>query len=171
MSEESKAVAEALALAMMTETDGYHFYKMAAKATEDDRGREGFELLAGEELKHLRLLKKQRDSYLESGKADPTIKVGTAPPLSKRNPIFSDALKSRIGEAHFEMSALSIGIQLELRSLQYYRECSREASDDEVLRDFYEELADWEAGHHEALTRQLEELKEDYWTKGGFAPW
>lgn len=34
----------------------------------------------------------------------------------------------------------------------------------------YTELAEWESGHYEALTRQQEELKEDYWSAGGFSP-
>jgi rubrerythrin len=67
------------------------------------------------------------------------------------------------------MSALSIGIQLELASMNYYREQAEKASNPDVS-GFYTELADWETGHYNALLRQQEMLKEDFWAKGGFAP-
>ena len=40
--------------------------------------------------------------------------------------------------------------------------------DDAEAKRFFGELAEWEAGHHQALLRQQEELKEDYWSANGF---
>ena len=89
--------------------------------------------------------------------------------LSGASPIFSEHLKSRLQDAHYEMSALSIGIQLEQSSMAYYKEqAGRHA--DPAIRAFFEELADWERGHYEALTRQQESLKDDYWYGAGFSP-
>jgi hypothetical protein len=36
---------------------------------------------------------------------------------------------------------------------------------------FYRELVQWERGHHDALLRQQEMLKEAYWSASGFARW
>jgi len=170
MTDAPREIAEGIAKAMQTETDGYHFYMMAASATTDEQGKEVFNQLAQEELSHLRYLKAQREALLTTGKADPTVKVGTGVDLTGENPIFSADLKGRITEAHFEMSALSIGITLELASEKHYREQAGSMSNPE-LAAFFEALANWEAGHYRALLRQLEELKEDYWSSGGFAPW
>lgn len=162
-------IAEALARAMQAETDGHHFYLMAANATQDVQGKEVFAQLAAEELDHLRFLKVQRESYLASGHADEAATLGHGRELRGESPIFSSAIHARLGEAHFEMSALSIAIALELSSQAFYREQAL-AAGDEAARRFFEELALWEAGHAEALSRQLEELKEAYWAGGGFAP-
>ena len=35
---------------------------------------------------------------------------------------------------------------------------------------FFTELAEWEAGHYEALLTQQESLKEDYWSASRFSP-
>jgi rubrerythrin len=67
------------------------------------------------------------------------------------------------------MTSLSIGIQLEADSMKFYRSES-EATDDPEAKQFFSELAEWESGHYNALLRQYEELKEDYWSSGGFSP-
>ncbi len=169
MNEAAARIAEGLAKAIQTEFDGHNFYLMAAKSTEDEQGRQVFEQLAQEEMAHLRFLELQKRSYERTGKADPEAKLGAPMDLSGENPIFSPRIKDRLGEAHFEMSALSIGIQLEINSETYYRE-QAENSQDPVVKAFYTDLADWESGHYHALLRQQEALKEDFWAASGFAP-
>ena len=89
--------------------------------------------------------------------------------LSGDHPIFSEALRSRAGQAHYEMSALSIGVQLELSAVEFYEGQASTVPDSE-LKGFYRRLADWERGHYNALLAQQNSLKEDYWTDGGFSP-
>jgi rubrerythrin len=170
MSDSTTRIAEGIAKAMQTETDGYHFYMMAASSTADEKGKEVFTQLAKEEMSHLKFLKAQHEALVNTGKADPSITVGKGADLSGESPIFSADIRSRLGEAHLEMSALSIAVKLELGSQKHYREQARAAKAPEI-RAFFEELADWEAGHYQALLRQLDELKEDYWSGGGFSPW
>ena len=67
------------------------------------------------------------------------------------------------------MTALSVGIQLELAAQTFYKGQSEEASNDTV-RDFFAELAEWESGHYQALLTQQEALKEDYWSTSRFSP-
>ena len=67
------------------------------------------------------------------------------------------------------MTSLSIGIQLEQNSMTYYR-TQAEKVDDPIMRNFYSKLAEWETGHYRALLKQQEELKEDFWSAGGFSP-
>ncbi len=167
--EARKEIVAGLEHAMRTETDGHHFYQMASRATSDPKGQQVFQRLAGEELDHLRFLQHQRQSLIERGEIDPQAELGTPADLSGPNPIFSDRLKGRIGDAHYEMSALSIGIQLEINSERYYREQAEKAGDENIRR-FYDHLARWEAGHYDALLRQHDSLKQDYWAAGGFAP-
>ena len=167
--EARKQIVAGLEHAMRTETDGHHFYQMAARATEDPKGQEVFQRLAGEELDHLRFLQHQRQSLIERGEIDAGAELGTPADLSGPNPIFSDRLSERIGDAPYEMSALAIGIQLEINSERYHREQAEKAAEENIRR-FYDHLARWEAGHYDALLRQHDSLKQDYWAAGGFAP-
>ena len=169
MDEATERLAEGLKKAILAEYEGHHFYRMAAGSTPDEKGRETFEMLAREEMEHVRFLRAQYKSILDTGQIDPTEKLGPRTDLVGGSPIFSDQIKSRVTEAHFEMTALSVGAQLELGAVGFYKG-EAEASDDPTVKRFFTELAEWESGHYEALTRQLEELRGDYWSDSGFSP-
>ncbi|MBN2209577.1 MAG: ferritin family protein [Candidatus Coatesbacteria bacterium] len=162
-------VAKGIAEAIRTENEGRYFFLMAANSTTDPKGKEVFETLADEELVHLDFLKKQYLSLVERGEFDKKLKLGPKSDFSGANPIFSEQLLERLSDAHFEMSALSIGVRLELYSMSFYKKQSEESSDPFVKR-FFSELAEWEAGHYHALLKQLDALKDFYWEAGGFSP-
>jgi len=169
MDEATKRSAEGLLKAIQLEVDGQHFYRMAAKSTADPKGREVFERLAEEEQEHLSFLRTQYKSILETGAPNEEVKLGPQADLSGASPIFSDQIQARLQDAHYEMSALSIGIQLELSAIKFYR-AEAAAVTEPTVGSFYTELAEWESGHYSALLRQQEMLKEDYWHAGGFYP-
>ncbi|RLC47727.1 MAG: hypothetical protein DRH70_02730 [Candidatus Coatesbacteria bacterium] len=162
-------VAKAIAEAIRTENDGRYFYLMAANSTTDPKGKEVFETLAAEEEGHMKYLKKQYLSLLERGEFDRNLKLGPKADFSGAHPIFSEQLLERLSDAHYEMSALSIGVRLELFSLSYYKKRA-EDSPDAYARGFFNELAEWETGHYHVLLKQLDALKDLYWQAAGFAP-
>lgn len=169
MDDVAKRLSAGLRKAIQAEIEGYHFYMMAASNTQDPKGRTVFTALAEDEKDHARFLQMQYDAVQASGHVDAALKLGAPPPLSGRSPIFSDQIRSRIQEAHYEMTALSVGIQLELSAQQFYRH-EAEAAVDPAVKTFYDELARWESGHYHALLAQQEDLQDDYWGKGGFSP-
>ncbi len=169
MTNSKKKLADGLLKAIKAEKYGHSFYLMAAQSTEDEKGQEVFKTLAREELDHMQFLKDQFKSIVDTGQPNKALKLGTRTLLSEVSPIFSKKLRSRIKDANFEMTSLSIGIQLEHDAMIYYREQS-EKVDDAIMKDFYAKLADWEAGHYQALLKQQEELKEDFWSSSGFSP-
>lgn len=162
-------IAQGLHTAVQNEHNGYHFYLMAARSTEDRQGREVFEQLAQEELDHWRFLKHQYEHLLDHGVPDAGTTLGSPLDLSGESPIFSAELKARVQEAHFEMSALSIAVTLELGAMNFYQ-AEADAAQDEFVKRFFGELAVWEQGHYKALLAQQEHLRGDYWSSGGFSP-
>jgi rubrerythrin len=168
MNDATKRITDGLANAMQAENEGHHFYLMAAQSTQDLQGRQTFERLAGEELDHFKFLKAQRASLTSTGQVDDTVQLG--PKLfTGGHPIFSPELKQRVGGAHYEMTALSIGAQLELAAVGFYR-AEAEIAVDPKIKAFYQQLVAWELGHLQALQRELDSLKEDYWHEGNFEP-
>jgi rubrerythrin len=160
---------EALVKAIQAEIEGHNFYTMASRSTDDPKGKEIFNMLALEETEHAGFLKSQYKAVLETGTTDAKIKLGQRNILPEHSPIFSDGLKSRAATAHQEMTALSIGIQLELNAINFYREQAK-ISNDKTAKEFFDELTEWESGHYNALLRQYDSMKEDYWNAAGFAP-
>ena len=169
MDTRNKRLVQGLVEAIRAEKYGHTFYLMAAHSTEDVKGRQVFETLAAEELDHARFLQTHYESVMKTGKPSDSASLGSQADLSGMSPIFSDGLKKRIKEADFEMTSLSIGIQLEHEAMDYYRTQAGQTDDPEIRKMFLF-LSDWEAGHYKALLRQHETLKEDYWSAGGFAP-
>ncbi|MCB2212205.1 ferritin family protein [bacterium] len=162
-------ITDGLRKAIEFEGDGHNFYMMAAGNTQDNKGKEVLSMLAREELQHVKFLRHQFKHFMDTGRPDMTLKLPHHDVLKGDHPIFSPSLKERVQEAHMEMSALAIGIQLELNSQQYYRSQSEE-HDGSRVGEFYADLAVWEKEHYDALLRQQQNLKEDYWSQGGFAP-
>jgi rubrerythrin len=165
----TERITAGLSKAIQAEREGQHFYKMAAETTKDDQGRQMFLDLAKDELDHERFLRAQFDSVAKTGKIDATISLGAVREFKPEHPMFSPQIRERIGSAHFEMTALSVGIQLELSAIRFYEEEAAAVTDPEV-KAFYEKLAAWERGHLTLLQNQAEELKADYWHSSGFAP-
>ncbi len=165
----SSTVIEAIEKAIQAEIEGHHFYRMAARTTDDAQGREVFETLAAEERQHADYLRAQYRSLVDTGRADTSASLGDALPLTGSSPIFSARLKARAAQAHFEMTALSIGIQLEADAQAFYRRSAETAEDPEV-KAFLLRLAEWESGHYHGLLAQQEALREDYWAANRFAP-
>lgn len=161
---------KAIKIAIQIELNGVNFYKLAAGNTSDEKGCAVFKLLADDEMKHFTELIKHYRSLNTSNKWAPAINIDEAKIIfNGESPIFSEELKSRIRETHFEMSALSIGALLESNSIEFYRKMIDE-TDDPVAKDLFTKLWKWEQGHLQAITKQLDLLKEDYWAEQNFSP-
>ena len=169
MAEGKNEILQGLKTAMEAELTGHAFYKNAASSTADPRGKDTFSLMAEEEMGHFNYLREQYKAVLEKGDYDLS-KMGLRKTHKHAdNPIFSDEFKKRIKDAHFEVSALTIGMKLELDAMTYYRSCARKA-DKAGVKQFYEELAAWEEDHYLAFENQLEMLKEEYFQANQFVP-
>lgn len=162
------SILEGLKKAMQAEADGHNFYKMAANSISDETGKETFDSLAKDEVDHFKFLKAQYDSFEKNGRPDMEAKLGK-PSEFEESPIFSEDFKKRLHDAHYEMTALSIGVQLELASIKFYESESAKATD-KTVKKFYKELAEWETTHHRRLLKEQQELTEEYWQAGHFYP-
>ncbi len=169
MREAADRMIQGLKIAIQTENDGHFFYEMASKLTPDEKGREIFKVLAEEELEHLRFLRKHYDAMLKTDRIDLEAGLGSPMELKGPNPIFSDELSLRIDDAHYEMTALSVGVHLEQNSMNFYRKMADQAPEAEV-KAFFENLAEWEQRHYRALLDQQETLKDAYWSNNRFSP-
>jgi rubrerythrin len=165
--EKLKAI-EGLMTALQTELNGIEFYRMAAEKTDDPKGKKVFEMLATDEYMHFETLQKQYTSLVKKNEWQ-NIDIGEASALEGESPIFSAELKERLKGKHFEMTALSIGAMLESNSIDFYRKMKEESGDPAAVK-LYSQLVKWEQGHLEAITKQLDLMKEEYWAEQRFTP-
>lgn len=169
MDKQIEEILQGLKIAIEAELTGHQFYKNAAKSTSDPMGKETFTRMAEEEMGHFNYLRHQYKSVLEKGDYDFSKKLLKKEYKHAENPIFSDEIKNRIKDSHFEVSALTIGMKLELDAVNFYRSCAQKAESEEV-KQFYNELAEWEQDHYRAFEGALIMLKEDYFQANNFVP-
>ncbi len=156
---------EALQTAIKGEIEGRELYKTAAEKTEDKKAKEVFTLLADEEQSHLNSLVQMAKDYDEGKDISMPSLPSPASFEDAESPIFTKEFKGKV--ADFDMTALSIGIKLELESEKFYRETGEEASQTEV-KNFFSRLADWEKGHYEYLQKQVSFFESYYSNKYSF---
>ena len=60
-------------------------------------------------------------------------------------------------------------MKLELDAIHFYRSCAEKAHNDDV-RQFFNELTEWEQDHYEAFQNALEMLKDEYFRANNFVP-
>ena len=169
MGKNTEEILKGLKTAIEAELAGHEFYKNAAKTTSDPAGKETFSRMAEEELEHFNYLRHQYQSVLEKGDYDFSKKLLKNRHKHSKSPIFSEEIRKRIKDSHFEVSALTVGMKLELDAMKFYRSCAEKDHNDEA-RGFYNELAEWEEGHFLAFEKQLDMLKDDYFQANNFVP-
>ena len=155
--------------AIQAEIEGHGFYMMAAQSTKDAQGQTMFQQFAQDELEHADVLRQMYDQLMVAGALEGSVRLPPPGRLANPSAIFSNALRDRIREAHYEMTALSVGVQLEETAMNFYRKHAT-LSKDEALQDLFNDLYEWERGHFQALLAQLEELKDEYWQSNNFQP-
>jgi rubrerythrin len=169
MNKQTEKVLDGLKMAMEAELTGHQFYKAASKNTKDPKGKETFSRMADEEMGHFNYLRHQYQSLLKSGEYDFKRKLNKSRRKSGSSPIFSKEIRNRIKTSHFEISALTIGMKLEMEAAGFYRKCAAKAATP-AEKKFYKELAEWEQGHFQAFKNELDLLKEDYFAANHFVP-
>ena len=153
---------------MEAEIFGHNFYKSTAQNTPTLWGRRRSPAWPRKKG-HFNYLRTQYKFITEKGTYD------FSPPLSvvhkkhAGNPIFSDEIRRRVKDSHLEVSALSIGMKLELEAVIFYGRCAQQAESPQA-EQFYSELAEWEDDHYRAFEQQLNQLKDDYFQANNFVP-
>ncbi|MGB8658514.1 MAG: ferritin family protein [Candidatus Zixiibacteriota bacterium] len=157
--------------AVRVENDGYQFYRLAEEKTQDAKGRDVFASLAKDETNHMQILKSLYESIQGKGafRLDEVKDIKHILETTSESPIFSKEFKQRINQAHFEMTALSIGILLEKNSIEFYKGHANQSENKEI-KTLFDYLADWEGEHLRVLVKQQKLLQEDYWTEARFYP-
>jgi rubrerythrin len=155
---------EAFKQAIRGEIEGRELYAMAADKVSDAKAKEVFSNLSKEENLHFEYLQKLAEAYF-SGQPLEVPKLEKLETFADaQSPIFTREFKEFVKDRHFEVATLSIGIKLELEAAAAYREMAKNAEGEDLKR-FFQELAEWEDGHYQALRRQISFLQEYYETK------
>jgi erythrin-vacuolar iron transport family protein len=135
---------EALKLAIKTEKESMDFYRKAGAITEDERSRKVFNLLANEEVGHLKAF---FEHYQGGDLGDLTSFIGTPPDrLSATHLALEQALAADVAE----QKALEIALQEEKSTIELYTILSKDIVDPLVRRVFEAVIRETQ-GHYDMI--------------------
>jgi rubrerythrin len=157
MSEERKAHIEALQMAIEVEKKGYRFYKIAAKSTQDEKGRQVFEQLAKDEVEHMGVFATLYESLTNDEPwmtyEQAVARFGESGDAGLVFPEVPDEAQ----EGFDDMKALEEALEFEHKAVRIYKEKAAEA-DDELARTFYEKLVEIEESHVMIIQAEIDSL-------------
>ena len=134
-------VQEALKLAIQAEKDSMDFYRRAASVTNNERARKVFDLLANEEVGHLRAF---FDNYKGTEFGDLKSFMETPPDL--KNPVYVQLEKAISADTH-EQKALEIALQEEKSCIEQYTLLARDMIDP-LVKNIFERVVKETEQHH-----------------------
>jgi rubrerythrin len=150
--------------AILSEIEGYEFYKLAANRASSAEVRATFLDLANEERKHVEWLQdllKQLSSEdtrmeLEQVEAPPSPDIFNWSKLDREDP-------------QMALSVFGIALQLEKASYHFYNEAS-ENIENEKVKNLFKILAAWEKAHYDTFSKEYKLLQENWWAEQQFSP-
>lgn len=153
--------------AILNETEGFEFYKLAANQSTSQSTKEALLELANEELKHANYLKKLWSKLTDGGhiNINDILESGIEIP----SPDIYKWDKVDKSSTSVAMSIFGIGIQMEKSSIDFYTDAKNKAKSEASIA-LFDLLINWEKVHLHQFTKQYNILKEDWWAEQGFAP-
>lgn len=151
--------------AILSEVEGYEFYKMAMGQAKNEDVKAAFNNLAQEELKHVewlnQLFEKLKDESTDAFKLA-TLTDPPSPGIFKWDNIDRN-------NAGLAVSVFSIGMQMEEASVKFYKDAADKTNIEEAKK-LYNILAQWEQVHYDQFAKEYESLKKEWWSDQGYAP-
>ena len=159
---------EILKNAILLEKRGNAFYQKVAEQASGKAVKAFFEMMADEEVKHVKILADQYKAYQKNQEFNPgdySEEHGTEMAAK----VITSELKKEISAADYEAAAISAAMSLEKNAINLYEGRAAEAGDPNE-KALYKWLAAWEAQHLHFLSEIDKELKEEIWHDNSFWP-
>ncbi len=159
---------EILKNAILLEKRGEAFYSKVAEQASGKAVKEFFEMMAAEEVKHIKILSEQfkayqRNKIFNPGEYSGNYSDSTAPGVITRE------LIAEMSAADYEAAAVSAAMSMEKNAIKLYSDRAAEAADPNE-KALYQWLADWENQHLHFLAAIDKELTEQIWYDNSFWP-
>ena len=151
----SEQVEEFVREAIKLEIRGREFFNQAADMTHNPLGKKMFQRLAEEEVKHLNAFSKLFSAVIHSDEWKQYVDVGK---VAGNSEVIEELVaRMKRAEDKSEIEALRIGMELELKAIDFFKRCA-ETGDDPVARNIFITISDEERFHYDLLQAQYDSV-------------
>ncbi len=154
--------------AILMEKRGQAFYEKVAQQTSGEAVKRFFEMMAGEENNHIRILSEQFKAY-QDNKAFNSNRFDDPPQSDISAQVLSKEIKGEITAATYEAAAILAAMSMEESAIKLYS-ARASAAKDPNEKELYNWLAEWETQHLNFLADIDRELTQDIWFDQSFWP-
>jgi rubrerythrin len=159
---------EILKNAILLEKRGNAFYSRVAEQASGESVKAFFEMMADEEIKHVKILGDQFKAYQQNQKFTPgNYQEDSSSSIAFK--VLTKQLKKEISAADYEAAAISAAMSMEESTIKLYSDRAAQA-DDPNEKALYEWLAQWETQHLKFLSEIEKEVTEQIWYDNNFWP-
>lgn len=159
---------EILKNAILLEKRGHAFYSKVAQQARGEAVKKFFQLMAEEEVNHVKILSDQFKSYRSTKKFKARDKIGIGE-FNAVSEVLTTDLKRQIAAADYEAAAVAAAMSMEKNAIQVYSGRALETQDPDE-KALYQWLADWEAEHLSFLSKIDRAITEEIWHDNHFWP-
>jgi rubrerythrin len=145
--------------AIEIEKFGYHFYTSMKPYVKDRNGQKMLSHLAKLEIEHLKWLEEEYRHQLEHMEEFDEVPEPNVSLVAEESIFLVDDRIPDVFSNLDHVGALKYAIDIEKRSIKFYRE-NMEQSTDDRLRLLFEKLADFEEDHLKILEENVHHLKD-----------
>jgi rubrerythrin len=159
---------EILKNAILLEKRGHAFYSKVAQQATGEAVKKFFNLMAEEEVNHVKILSEQFTSY-RAGKKFKSGAYADQGEFETAADILTQDLKRQISAADYEAAAIAAAMSMEKNAIRVYSSRAAETQDPDE-KALYDWLAQWETRHLNFLAKIDKELTEEIWHDSHFWP-
>ncbi|MBM3293037.1 MAG: hypothetical protein FJY82_00780 [Candidatus Aminicenantes bacterium] len=147
--------------AVRLEIRGFEFFNQAAAITHNSLGQKMFRHLAQQEIHHLEAFRKLFQEVVSAEEWKKSVREEEA---SGRSAVIEDLVaRMKKAESQGEIEAIRIGMELELKAIDFFKRCA-ESGDDPAAKDIFLKIADEERFHYDLLQAQYDSVTgSGYW--------
>ncbi len=154
-------VMEILHRAIEIEMFGNYYYNKISKGLEQNEGKAFFKYLANAEKEHMNTLGQKLDQYGgEVKKTEIDNVVATILMGEGIEEVFKGLMSKDKLENVDAMEALKLGMEVEARSIDFYKKNAYKSTEADIV-NLFTELSDWEKKHLNLLKENLRMLKDE----------
>ena len=159
---------EILKSAILLEKKGNAFYSQVSEQASGPAVKSFFEMMANQEVEHIRVLSDQYKAYRENEKFTPgNYQEKNTDNIASK--VLTKELIKEISAADYEAAAITAAMSMEKNAINLYANRATEAEDPNE-KALYEWLAKWETEHLNFLAEIDKELTEQIWYDSSFWP-
>lgn len=162
-----KKYEQVIRYAMQMELDGHNFFKEKSEQVASETAKALFLKLAEVEMEHYNFLKRHLDKYVENETFEIEDKFEDIDPDIFEERAEKEHVDAALKESDVpDITILRMAYLIERDYKEFYEKAAKEA-DIDVIKELFETLATWEAGHETIFKTEYDRRMKEYMT----LPW